>query len=63
VDGFEEDPEIKKEGQISKGEEIRLRFPIPPTLFLTGLAVCSIRSTRRTRLQLRGHVPKPNELN
>jgi hypothetical protein len=29
VDGFEEDPEIKKEGQISKGEEIRLRFPIP----------------------------------
>ena len=27
---LKEDSEIKKEGQISKGEEIRLRFPIPP---------------------------------
>jgi hypothetical protein len=45
VDGFEEDPEIKKEGQLSKREEIRLRFPIPPALFLTYLTVCSTRST------------------
>jgi len=44
-DGFEEDPEIKKDGQISKGEEIRLRVPLPPALFLTDLMGCSTRST------------------